>query len=219
MSPLYSRSPSSSPRSSSPAPSYQSLSSVESSPSRSDLGDAYDLDECKQTADPPTYSPIETFSDDEDPAPTAAAVAAALPTPPASLPASKKAKMSPSYIAMYQPAFFPPARIKRSTSNTTSTKNISEDHTVIGMILQILSRLAQAEMPHEHLCALSTIKALMEYLCCTKKPSKRAGRILLKLSKNLYCLMPFVNQVCITYFMKSVVLCSKILKYYYKYES
>ena len=55
-------------------------------------------------------------------------------------------------------------------------------------------RLAQSEMPHENLCDLSFVKAIVNYLCWTIGPSKRAGRILLKLSKNLYCLMPFVNQ-------------------------
>ena len=49
-------------------------------------------------------------------------------------------------------------------------------------------------MPHENLCDLSFVKAIVNYLCWTIGPSKRAGRILLKLSKNLYCLMPFVNQ-------------------------
>ena len=55
-------------------------------------------------------------------------------------------------------------------------------------------RLAQSEVPHESLCHSDTIQTLVRYLCWTRKPSKRAGRILLRLSKNLYCLMPIVNQ-------------------------
>ena len=58
----------------------------------------------------------------------------------------------------------------------------------------ILFRLAQSEIPHESLCHFKTVQTLIRYLCCTRKASKRAGRILLKLSKNLYCLMPIVNQ-------------------------
>ena len=71
---------------------------------------------------------------------------------------------------------------------------VCDDNSQINIILQILSRLAQAEMPHEDLCDLRTFQALIKFLCHTKNASKRAGRILLRLSKNLYCLMPIVNQ-------------------------
>ena len=76
----------------------------------------------------------------------------------------------------------------------TSSIDKSRKNEMINIILQILSRLAQSEVPHEHLCDISTVKSLINYLCWTKRASKRAGRILLRLSKNLYCFMPFVNQ-------------------------
>jgi len=206
MSPLYSRSPSSSPsRSGSPVPSYHAsyLSSAGSSPI-SDPEDRYN--------DPPTYSPIETFSEEEEEEPEST-----LPSTSTNYASSsskqmnqtgsgggsftgnpaKKAKMSPSYITMYQPMYLPPTPVKRSvstSSTSTKTQAVSEENTQMGLILQILSRLAQSEMPHENLCDLSFVKAIVNYLCRTIGPSKRAGRILLKLSKNLYCLMPFVNQ-------------------------
>ena len=195
LSPLYSRSPTASPaRSVSPTPSYSaSLSSAASSPLR-------DADE------PCSYSPIETFSDGDDGQDDKET------EPPLSLPISipmsmpsKKPKMSPtSYVSnVYQPmiAMHFPSPFKRSLSTSVSSsveakaeESSSQDSQQISIILQILSRLAQAEMPHENLCSLDTVQALIKYLCNTKKPSKRAGRILIRLSKNLYCLMPVVNQ-------------------------
>ncbi len=177
LSPLHSRSPSASPRSSSPVPSYHTLSSAESSP-MSDPGDR-----C------PTYSPIETFSDDgEDDEPAALATPAIL-----SPPAAKKSK-----VVYYQSIYSPPREMIRSDSTSSSTNKavdiMTDDDSQISMILQILSRLAQSEVPHDSLCQLSVTKALVNYLCWTRKPSKRAGRILLRLSKNLSCLIPFVNQ-------------------------
>ena len=192
LSPLYSRSPSASPtRSISPTPSYSaSLSSAASSPLRG-------------TDEPCSYSPIETFSDGDDDdaeeAPSPATVKNPLATSPSSsmsMP-SKKPKMSPAYVSnVYQPMYMYLPSFKRSlsTSSNSVTKVEESSPQQISIILQILSRLAQAEMPHENLCSLRTVQALIKYLCNTKKPSKRAGRILIRLSKNLYCLMPVVNQ-------------------------
>ena len=199
LSPLYSRSPSSSPRSVSPSPSYAaSLSSAASSP----LSDPDDR--C-------SYSPIETFSDEDgenveeanDASESMNNPLAASSTTPSS-PPSKRPKMSPSapaYVSMYQPMYPTYSRkvsYKRSLSATSTSSVTKTDESSqpqqISFILQILSRLAQAEVPHETLCSLRTVQALIKYLCKTKKPSKRAGRILLRLSKNLYCLMPVVNQ-------------------------
>ena len=187
MSPLYSRSPSASPsRSSSPTPSYDaaSLSSAASSP----ISDPEDR--C------PTYSPVETFSDEEGADDT---IGGTLQHEVPSSPPKKKSKVkSSSYVSMYQPMYVMPSNFKRSISSSSwqsGTKpNSITDNSHINIILQILSRLAQAEIPHEDLASLRTFQALINFLCNNKNASKRAGRILLRLSKNLYCLMPLVNQ-------------------------
>ena len=149
LSPLYSRSPSASPsRSSSPVPSYHGscLSSAGSSP-RSDPEDR-----C-----PPTYSPIETFSDDEedkneticnevseDQEPgTSFKRKFSTSEEPECSPKRPNFSTSPSYITMYQPMYLPPTNIKRSISTSSATSktiNSAEDDTQIGIILQILSR-------------------------------------------------------------------------------
>ena len=101
--------------------------------------------------DPPTYSPIETFSEEEE-----EESESVLPSTSTNYASSgskqnnqtgsggnpaKKAKMSPSYITMYQPMYLPPTPVKRSTSSTsTKTQAVSEDNTQMGLILQILSR-------------------------------------------------------------------------------
>ncbi len=52
-----------------------------------------------------------------------------------------------------------------------------------GWILQILSRLSQAERPHEDMSSLKTTQALVRYLSRIRNPIPRAGRILARLSK------------------------------------
>ena len=108
--------------------------------------------------DPPTYSPIETFSEEEE-----EESESTLPSTSTNYASSgskqnnqtgngggsftgnpaKKAKMSPSYITMYQPMYLPPTPVKRSmstSSTSTKTQAVSEDNTQMGLILQILSR-------------------------------------------------------------------------------
>jgi len=69
----------------------------------------------------------------------------------------------------------------------------AKENTLIGWILQILSRLSQAEKPHEDLADLDTIKALINYVLNTKSPLPRAARVLLRLTSNLHCVMSFVK--------------------------
>ena len=107
--------------------------------------------------DPPTYSPIETFSEEEE-----EESESTLPSTSTNYASSsskqmnqtgsgggttgnpaKKAKMSPSYITMYQPMYLPPTPVKRSvstSSTSTKTQAVSEENTQMGLILQILSR-------------------------------------------------------------------------------
>ena len=164
LSPFYSRSPTASPsRSESPCPesvqesfstysSPQWLPSVESSP-MSDVDDR-----CPQ----PIYSPIEHFSEDEEtdqvnsvPKTDKSVQARSSNTIPLTLnitssnrdssmspsssplPSPKRAKMSPSFVSMYQPMYIPPP-IKRSISHSSNTS--LSDESQIGIILQILSR-------------------------------------------------------------------------------
>ena len=141
MSPFYSRSPSASPtRSNSPALSFDQESvscfsspqwSSESSPNSDDRG-------------LPTYSPIENFSDDDDEEEenpnlpeNVPRIGNSLNVESPSPPPSKK--LSPSYIAMCQPFYFPTIKRSISSSSASSKTHLSEDSQV-GMILQILSR-------------------------------------------------------------------------------
>ncbi len=69
-----------------------------------------------------------------------------------------------------------------STSKGAGLVTGAEDSRV-GWILQILSRLSQAERPHEDMAALRTTQVLVRYLARIKDPIPRAGRILARLSK------------------------------------
>ena len=143
LSPFHSRSPSASPRSSSPVPSYHAscLSSAESSPMTD-----------PEERCPPTYSPIETFSDEEDDSnvtsnekqqPSTSSKRPLDSQESWSSPKRPSISSSPSYITMYQPMYLPPT-IKRSFSTSSATSNsIPEEQTQTGMILQILSRYVE----------------------------------------------------------------------------
>lgn len=183
MSPLYSRSPSpAASRSESPLPSYSCSSSPLWSSSTSPMSDPEDR--C-----PPTYSPIEYFSDEDEDANDLVPVViekSARSNLSEAGSSSKKARISNCVQTLYQPMY---VSVK---SPFVKPSPSTEDEA--GLILQVLSRLAQSEVPHESLCSFRFAQTLIKYLSRTRKPSKRAGRILLRVSQNLYCLMPFVNQ-------------------------
>jgi len=61
-------------------------------------------------------------------------------------------------------------------------------------ILQILSRLTQADRPHEDLTSARTIQCLFKLLSRDKQSLGRVSRILTRLSSNLYCLFPILKQ-------------------------
>ena len=70
-----------------------------------------------------------------------------------------------------------------NASSSSSKKKDDPEECRMGQVLLLLSRLTQFEVPHENLFSLKTTKALVNYLCYTLKPSSRAERILLRLSK------------------------------------
>ena len=72
-----------------------------------------------------------------------------------------------------------------SIMNDSCGKKMNEDpeNCRMSQVLQLLSRLTQFEVPHENLTSLKTSKALVKYLCHTSKPSPRAERIILRISK------------------------------------
>ncbi len=169
------------------------LRSPQYEPSRS-----ADDDGCGQE----TYSPIERFSDDENESETGPSTSAsaetqlspphkrlrtcAEPTPespskPVSPPRGLFSLPSPTlHPTLGIPDFVP---VLKPAANVQKTDSEKENSSRIGWILQILSRLSQAEKPHEHLTQLTTTQALIRYLCETKDPLPRAGRVLLRLSK------------------------------------
>ena len=62
-------------------------------------------------------------------------------------------------------------------------------------ILQILSRLSQAERPHADLTSIKTIDTIITYLSSlphNKISSSKASKFLTRLSTNLHCLFPFL---------------------------
>lgn len=65
-------------------------------------------------------------------------------------------------------------------------KKKSAEDSRAGWILQILSRLSQAERPHEDMSNIRTMQVLIKYLDKVKDPIPRAGRILARLSKYDY---------------------------------
>ncbi len=222
LSPLYSRSPSESGNSSPYYSSYQSSPSggcyspgwCSSSGGSSPISLPDDRD------GEVTYSPIEYFSEEDDEEqirkPEQRNASTSRSSSFAQSPDSKRSKLSPT-VPLFQPVLFhscksshlrfpicfrvslhfyclllvDPAPMKKSSGQS---QHEQPEESQMSIILQVLSRLAQSEVPHEHLCSLSTAQALIRYLCWTKNPSTRAGRVLIKLSKNLNCLMPYVYQ-------------------------
>ena len=144
MSPFYSRSPSASPtRSNSPALSFdqESVSCFSSPQWSSESSPTTNSDDRGL----PTYSPIENFSDDDDQEeeenpnlPENVPRISKTLNVESSSPQSSK-KLSPSYIPMCQPFYFPTIKRSISSSSISSKTHLSEDSQV-GMILQILSR-------------------------------------------------------------------------------
>ena len=59
-------------------------------------------------------------------------------------------------------------------------------------LLQLLSRLTQAERPHADLSTPRALAALFSFICLVAGGVERAGKVLLRLSTNLHCLMAWV---------------------------
>jgi len=124
---------------------------------------------------------------------------------PSSPPPTKKPRLSiPNY--KYSPSLPSPSikhcppPVKRSAPTIgleAINRSESEDSSSSGRIswvLQILSRLSQAERTHEQLTTRRTIHALINYMFKVPNSCPRAGRTVIRLTKNLYCLFPFILQ-------------------------
>jgi len=73
-------------------------------------------------------------------------------------------------------------------------KKKSDEWQRLDWILQIISRLTQADRPHEDLTSSRTIQCLFSLMSLDPDSLGRISRIFTRLSKNLYCLMPFLLQ-------------------------
>ena len=111
-------------------------------------------------------------------------------------PSSKKPRLSSSssykYTSSLSPARKPISR-QSSRSSLFSESDSAEDR--VTWILQILSRLSQAERPHADLTSIKTIDTIITYLSSlpnSKISSSKASKFLTRLSTNLHCLFPFL---------------------------
>jgi len=92
----------------------------------------------------------------------------------------------------------PMSPVKKSLSRQSSRSSVSDTVTDassrIGWILQILSRLSQADRPHSDLTSINTLDTLVKFLSRIANDdvsSSKAAKILNRLSTNLHCLFPF----------------------------
>ena len=71
----------------------------------------------------------------------------------------------------------------------------------LSWILQLLSRLTQAERPHADLVSQRTIAAVFTFISQVPEGVSKAGKILTRLSTNLHCLLPFILHRHLPFFL------------------
>ena len=68
-------------------------------------------------------------------------------------------------------------------------------------VLQLLSRLTQADRPHADLTSERTIAAVFTFISQVPDGVSKAGKILTRLSTNLHCLLPFILHRHLPFFL------------------
>jgi len=122
------------------------------------------------------------------------------PSPPSASPA-KRPKLSTSPLYKYSPSPLPspksstvhPFRQLPSTPVSSGPpQKVKKPFSRISSIMQILARLCQAERPHADLTSAKTISTIFTYMSLVPSGVEKSGKILNRLSTNLYCLFPFL---------------------------
>lgn len=121
-------------------------------------------------------------------------------SPPNASPA-KRPKLSTSPLYKYSPSPLPSPKsntahaCKQLPSTPVSSgppQKAKKPFYRIASILQILARLCQAERPHADLTSAKTISTIFTYMSLVPTGVDKSGKILNRLSTNLYCLFPFL---------------------------
>jgi len=122
------------------------------------------------------------------------------PSPPYASPA-KRPKLSTSPLYKYSPSPLPSPKsstvhhIRQLPSTPVSSgppQKVKKPFSRISSIMQILARLCQAERPHADLTSAKTISTIFTYMSLVPSGVEKSGKILNRLSTNLYCLFPFL---------------------------
>ncbi|CAB4062649.1 unnamed protein product [Lepeophtheirus salmonis] len=133
------------------------------------------------------YSPIETFSETEEEN-------------------DEDALNIPKVQSIFD---LPTSPIKFSTTPEDSSFSFPNKEDKYSsqnqFIFQILSRLSQAEKPHDNIVSLETTTTLLRHLFTMPEDpgESRVARILLRLSRNLYAFMSFVYQRQLPYLRRA----------------
>ena len=136
---------------------------------------------------------------------------------PSSPPASKRS--NPTYLGLPfpiptssspppppRPTPLRPPRYNRSSSSLLTSPPLQRQPRSVDLtprpapsqgsrlswILQLLSRLTQADRPHADLTSQRTIAAVFTFISQVPDGVSKAGKILTRLSTNLHCLLPFI---------------------------
>ena len=146
------------------------------------------------------------------------------PQSPSSPPASKRS--NPTYLGLPFPipcssASPPPRplprppRYNRSSSSLLSSPPLQRHPRTLDLtprptpsqgsrlswILQLLSRLTQADRPHADLTSERTVAAVFTFISQVPDGVLKAGKILTRLSTNLHCLLPFILHRHLPFFL------------------
>jgi len=83
-----------------------------------------------------------------------------------------------------------------SKENTSRIEILSRDSygRMIDSALQFFLRVFEIQLPSEELTSAENVKAIVRYICWTKNPSHRAGLILIRISKSMKYIKPFLLQ-------------------------
>ncbi|XP_040564552.1 uncharacterized protein [Lepeophtheirus salmonis] len=162
------------------------------------------------------YSPIETFSEteeendedgiSEDPVPS---TSSASPPPPKKRRTSFSSSLALNIPKVQSIFDLPTSPIKFSTTPEDSSFSFPNKEDKYSsqnqFIFQILSRLSQAEKPHDNIVSLETTTTLLRHLFTMPEDpgESRVARILLRLSRNLYAFMSFVYQRQLPYLRRA----------------
>jgi len=79
-----------------------------------------------------------------------------------------------------------------TATNSGGDRDVRER--VIDFALQFLLRVFEIQLPSEEVTKAENVKALVRYICWTKRPNHRAGLILNRISKSMKYIKPFLLQ-------------------------